>query len=47
VAAIDPDFSGLESPVNVLDSQIAGQALQIGIQQGAREAASIQAAWRV
>lgn len=46
VVAIDPDFSDLDSPVNMLDPQIAGQALQIGMQQGAREAASIQAVWR-
>lgn len=47
VVAIDPDFSDLDSPVNMLDPQIAGQALQIGMQQAAREAASIQATWRV
>ena len=43
--AVEPDFSGLEAPVKMLDPQIAGRALHIGKRQAEREAATIRAAW--
>ncbi|GLZ01117.1 patatin-like phospholipase family protein [Actinoplanes sp. NBRC 103695] len=43
--AVEPDFSDLEAPVNMLDPQIAGQALHIGKRQAEHEAATIRAAW--
>ncbi len=43
--AIDPDFSDLEAPANMMDPNRTFQALQIGRRQAEREAEAIQAAW--
>jgi NTE family protein len=45
VVAVEPDFSDIEAPVNLMDLNLASQALQIGKQQAKHEAATIQAAW--
>jgi NTE family protein len=45
LVAVEPDFSGLETPVKMLDPRIAGRALHIGKRQAEREAATIRAAW--
>ncbi|MGW4527523.1 hypothetical protein [Amycolatopsis sp. NPDC004378] len=45
LVAIEPAFSELEPPVNMLDPKIAAQALGIGKRQAEREAAAIRAAW--
>jgi NTE family protein len=45
LVTVEPDFSDIEAPVNLMDPNLAIQALQIGIGQGAGEAAAIQAAW--
>ena len=45
VLAVEPDFSDIEAPANMMDPSLAIQALQIGKRQAAREAAAIQAAW--
>ena len=45
LVAVEPDFSDLETPVKMLDPQIAGRALHIGKRQAGHEAATIQAAW--
>jgi NTE family protein len=45
LVAVEPDFSDLDAPVQMLDPQIAGRALHIGKRQAAREAPTIQAAW--
>lgn len=43
--AVEPDFSELEAPANMMDPNLVIQALQIGKRQAADEAATIQAAW--
>jgi NTE family protein len=43
--AVEPDFSGIEAPANMMDPDLTFQALQIGKRQAEREAAAIQAAW--
>lgn len=45
LVAVEPDFSDLEAPVQMLDPQTAGRALHIGRRQAEREAATIRAAW--
>jgi NTE family protein len=45
LVAVEPDFSGLDAPVKMLDPQIAGRALHIGRRQAEREAPTIRAAW--
>jgi hypothetical protein len=43
--AVEPDFSDIGAPANMMDPNLAIQALQIGKRQAAGEAAAIQAAW--
>jgi NTE family protein len=43
--AVEPDFSGIEAPANMMDPNLTFQALQVGERQAGREAAAIQAAW--
>jgi NTE family protein len=45
LVAVEPDFSDIEAPANMMDPNLAIQALQIGKRQAEREAAAIQAAW--
>jgi NTE family protein len=45
LVAIEPDFTDIETPVNLMDPNLAMQALQTGKRQAAREGAAIQAAW--
>jgi NTE family protein len=45
VVAVEPDFSEIEAPANLMDPSLAVQALQIGKRQAAGEAAAIRAAW--
>lgn len=45
LVAVEPDFSDLEAPVNMLDPETAGRAFHIGRRQAEREAAAIRAAW--
>ena len=47
LVAVEPDFSDLETPVKMLDTQIAGRALHIGKRQAEREAATVRAAWHL
>jgi NTE family protein len=43
--AVEPDFSDLEAPANMMDPNLTFQALQIGKRQAEREVEAIQAAW--
>ena len=43
--AVEPDFSGNGAPANMMDLNLAIEALQIGKQQAAGEAAAFQAVW--
>jgi NTE family protein len=45
--AVEPDFSGIEAPANMMDPDLTFQALRIGKGQAQREAATIQAAWNL
>ncbi|WNV89460.1 patatin-like phospholipase family protein [Umezawaea sp. Da 62-37] len=45
LVAVEPDFSGLEAPVKMLDPETAGRAFHIGRRQAGHEAAAIGAAW--
>ncbi len=45
LVAVEPDFSDIGAPANVMDPKLAIQAFQIGKLQAASEAAAIQAAW--
>lgn len=45
LVALEPDFSDIEAPANMMDPNLAIQAFQIGRRQAEREAAAIQAAW--
>ncbi|WP_033337430.1 patatin-like phospholipase family protein [Catenuloplanes japonicus] len=45
LVAVEPDFSGLEAPVKMMDPRIADQAFHLGRSQAAREAPAIRAAW--
>jgi NTE family protein len=45
LVAVEPDFSGIEAPVKMMDPETAGRALHIGRRQAEREAATIRAAW--
>ena len=47
LVAVEPDFSGIEAPANMMDPDFAIQAFQIGRRQAEREAAAIQAAWDI
>jgi NTE family protein len=43
--SVEPDFSELKAPVNMMDPETAKRALQIGQRQAEREAPAILAAW--
>jgi NTE family protein len=43
--AVEPDFSDIEAPANMMDPNLTFQALQIGKRQAQHEAPAIQAAW--
>ena len=45
LVAVEPDFSDIKAPVEMLDPETAGRALHIGRRQAEREAAPIRAAW--
>jgi NTE family protein len=45
LVTVEPDFSHLQAPVQMMDPEITGQALRIGKRQAEREAAAIRAAW--
>ncbi len=45
LVAVEPDFSDIEAPANMMDPGLAIQAFQIGKRQAAGTAAAIQAAW--
>jgi NTE family protein len=47
LAAVEPDFSDIAAPANMMDPNLAIQAFQIGKRQAEREAAAIQAAWNL
>ena len=44
VVAVEPDFTGIEAPANMMDPNLAIEAFHIGRQQAATEAVAIQAA---
>jgi NTE family protein len=45
LVAVEPDFSDIEAPANMMDPNLAIQAFQAGKRQAGREAAAIKAAW--
>jgi NTE family protein len=45
IIAVEPDFREIETQANMMDPNIARQALQIGKRQAATTAAALQAAW--
>jgi uncharacterized protein len=45
LVAVEPDFSDIEVPANMMDPNLAIQAFQIGKRQVAAEAVTIRAAW--
>jgi NTE family protein len=45
VVAVEPDFSDIQAPANLMDPNFTIRALQIGKRQAEREAAAILAAW--
>jgi hypothetical protein len=47
LVAVEPDFSDIEAPANMMDPNFAIQAFQIGKRQAAGEAAAIQSAWHL
>ena len=47
LVALEPDFTDIEAPANLMDPDFAIQAFQIGKRQAEREAAAIQAAWNL
>jgi NTE family protein len=47
LVAVEPDFRAIEAPANMMDPNIAIQALQIGKRQAAGTAAAIQTAWNL
>ena len=47
LVAVEPDFSGIEAPVNMMDPNFAIQAFQAGQRQAEREAAAIQRTWNL
>jgi hypothetical protein len=47
LVAVEPDFSGIEAPANMMDPNLAIQAFQAGKRQAEREAAAIQPAWNL
>jgi NTE family protein len=46
LVAVEPDFSDIEAPANMMDPHLAVQAVQIGKRQATREAVAIQSAWK-
>ncbi len=47
LVAVEPDFSDIEAPANMMDPNLAIQAFQIGTRQAAGEATTIKAAWNL
>lgn len=47
LVVVEPDFDDGAAPTNLMDPNLAIQALQIGKRQAQREAAAIQAAWNL
>jgi NTE family protein len=45
LVAVEPDFSDIEAPANMMNPNLAIQAFQAGKRQAEREAAAIQPAW--
>jgi NTE family protein len=45
LVAVEPDFSDLDTATNMMDPNLAIQAVQIGIRQAVHESAAILAAW--
>jgi NTE family protein len=45
LVAVEPDFSDIEAPANMMDPELAIQAFQIGKRQAVTTAAAIEAAW--
>ncbi len=45
LVAIEPDFADIETPVNLMDPNLAIQAVRIGKRRAERQSAAIQAAW--
>jgi NTE family protein len=45
LVAVEPNFSGIEAPANMMDPNLAIEAFQIGRRQAAGEAVTIRAAW--
>jgi NTE family protein len=45
LVAIEPDFSDIEEPINMMDPNLVIQALQIGKRQSTDELSTIQAVW--
>jgi NTE family protein len=45
LVAVEPDFSDIEAPANMMDPSLAIQAFQVGKRQAERQAAAIRAAW--
>jgi NTE family protein len=46
LVAVEPDFSDIEAPANMMDPDLAIEAFQIGKRQATGTAAAIQGAWR-
>ncbi len=47
LVAVEPDFSDIEAPANMMDPNSVIQALEIGKRQAVDEAATIRAAWNL
>lgn len=47
LVAVEPDFSDIGAPANMMDPNLAIQAFQVGKRQAEREAAAIQPAWNL
>jgi NTE family protein len=47
LVAVEPDFSDIEAPANMMDPNLAIEAFQIGKRQASSEAAAIRAAWNI
>lgn len=45
--AVEPDFGDSDTPTNLMDPNLAAQALQIGKRQAQHEATAIQTAWNL
>ncbi len=47
LVAVEPDFSDIETPANMMDPNLTIQAFEIGKRQAAGEAVAVQAAWNL